>query len=229
MTKRKRLFMTAIVGMCILLFCVSSAMADTVGNLEVTYSALSINAAHGYVTAPSIDFSISRPDDFDYRFSVEVQGDSGNVFSCSPVYTNELVQAKEGPRAFTVTAKTGLAPGVYTATIVVIEAPGTGHEAEGRFSIMLTVTDGGNVLVDGGNNENNVLIVEYEKARIGNCREWVNVRSGPGTEYEIIGRAYLNEKIELLQWNKDETWCDIIYNGGNNRGWVYWTFIIPYK
>lgn len=71
--------------------------------------------------------------------------------------------------------------------------------------------------------------LEYEKAVIGNCDEWVNVRSGLGMDYEVIGWAYLGEIVELLQRNNDETWCKVLYNGGNNAGWVHGKFIIPQK
>jgi len=71
--------------------------------------------------------------------------------------------------------------------------------------------------------------IAHEQAIIGNCKEWVNVRSGPGIEYDIIGKAYLGEEIELLQWNNGETWCRIYYNNGNNIGWVQGNFIIPLK
>ena len=66
-------------------------------------------------------------------------------------------------------------------------------------------------------------------AKIGRCREWVNVRSGPGTSHSIVGRAYLGEAIRLLRWNEDETWGRVIYNNNGNAGWVYQKFIIPGK
>lgn len=72
-------------------------------------------------------------------------------------------------------------------------------------------------------------IKSYEQAIVIKCREWANVRSGPSTDHEIVGQVYLGETIELLQWNKDETWCKILYNGGNNLGWLYYKFIKPVK
>lgn len=69
----------------------------------------------------------------------------------------------------------------------------------------------------------------YEKAVIGNCKEWVNVRSGPGMDSEVFGRAYLGEIVELLQWNDGETWCKVLFSGGNNAGWVHGKFIIPQR
>lgn len=69
----------------------------------------------------------------------------------------------------------------------------------------------------------------YEKAVIGHCKEWVNVRSGPGAGFGIIGKAYLGENIELLQWDKGEVWCKVLYNGGGNVGWVHGKYIIPQK
>lgn len=59
--------------------------------------------------------------------------------------------------------------------------------------------------------------------RIGNCREWVNVRASDNTKAEILGRAYLSESITILRWNDKGTWAYISYNGGN--GWVSGSFI----
>ena len=66
----------------------------------------------------------------------------------------------------------------------------------------------------------------YEKAKVGHCNEWINVRSGPGTGYGIIGTAYLGETIELLEWNVGETWCKVLYNNGNAMGWIHGKFIV---
>lgn len=67
----------------------------------------------------------------------------------------------------------------------------------------------------------------YEQAIVVKCKEWANVRSGPGTDHEIIGRVRLHEKISLLQWNADETWCKILYDGDTKTGWLRYSFIKP--
>lgn len=59
--------------------------------------------------------------------------------------------------------------------------------------------------------------------RIGNCREFVNVRASDSTKGEIVGKAYLNESISIVRWNSDGSWAYVSYNGGN--GWVKGTFI----
>lgn len=68
---------------------------------------------------------------------------------------------------------------------------------------------------------------KYEQATIGHCGEWANVRSGPGTDYDIIGQALLNETVELIEWDATGTWCKVFYNGGESTGWVHGSFIIP--
>lgn len=67
----------------------------------------------------------------------------------------------------------------------------------------------------------------YEQAIVIHCKEWANVRSGPGTNYEIVGQVVLGETIELLEWNKDESWCKVTYNGGSKLGWLWYKFIKP--
>lgn len=69
----------------------------------------------------------------------------------------------------------------------------------------------------------------YEQAKIGRCKEWVNIRSGPSTKHDIIGRAYLGETIELVEWNQGETWCKVYYDNGNKVGWVFGKFIVLQK
>lgn len=65
----------------------------------------------------------------------------------------------------------------------------------------------------------------YQKGRIVRCSEWVNVRGTSSTDGTIIGKAFLGEAIELLEWNQGGTWCKVLYNGGNNAGWIFGKFI----
>lgn len=69
----------------------------------------------------------------------------------------------------------------------------------------------------------------HERAVVEGIKESANVRSGPGTDTEVIGQVKAGETIELLQWNEGETWCKICYNGGNSIGWLYHEFIRPVK
>lgn len=59
--------------------------------------------------------------------------------------------------------------------------------------------------------------------RIGNCREWVNVRESDSTKAKIVGKAYLNESVSIQRWNSKGTWAYISFSGGN--GWVNGSFI----
>lgn len=43
---------------------------------------------------------------------------------------------------------------------------------------------------------------------------FLNIRSGPGTSYDVIGRAYANEKFTVLTEYYTETWHQIEYEGG---------------
>lgn len=69
----------------------------------------------------------------------------------------------------------------------------------------------------------NNLTITKTGTRIGNCREWVNVRSGASTKDEIVGRAYKDEAISIIRWNDKGSWAYISYNGGN--GWVNGSYI----
>lgn len=64
-----------------------------------------------------------------------------------------------------------------------------------------------------------------EKVRIVGVQEYCNVRTGPGTGYDVAGRAYLGDAIELLEWDATETWCKVIYGNGQYLGWIHRDFL----
>ena len=50
----------------------------------------------------------------------------------------------------------------------------------------------------------------------------VNVRSGPGTDYDLIGVLIANQQAAALGRSPGGTWIEITYDGGpNNTGWVF--------
>ena len=51
----------------------------------------------------------------------------------------------------------------------------------------------------------------------------INVRSGPGTDYEVIGRATPGIYFAVSGRNSDGEWWQVDYNG--EAGWVYWQFV----
>lgn len=55
----------------------------------------------------------------------------------------------------------------------------------------------------------------------------MNVRAGPGTEYEIIGGAQAGEEFKITGRNNPATWWRISYNG--LRGWVFGELVTPYN
>lgn len=53
--------------------------------------------------------------------------------------------------------------------------------------------------------------------------ESLNVRSGPGTTYPVIGGLSLGDEVEVVGKNDTGSWLQITYEGG--RGWVFATYI----
>lgn len=54
--------------------------------------------------------------------------------------------------------------------------------------------------------------------------EGVNVRTGPGTDYDLIGRMVIGQSAEIVgqAFNGDFLWYKIVYFGGpDNFGWVF--------
>ena len=49
----------------------------------------------------------------------------------------------------------------------------------------------------------------------------LNVRKGPGTNYDIIGSLSAGTKVEVVGRNEPATWWQIVHPGGpNQRGWI---------
>lgn len=56
---------------------------------------------------------------------------------------------------------------------------------------------------------------------VGVVRTDLNVRSGPGTQYQVVGRVAANTEVEIVGRNDDESWWYIVYpNTPDQRGWV---------
>lgn len=60
----------------------------------------------------------------------------------------------------------------------------------------------------------------------GNITQQMNVRSGPGTDFESIGMLGLGEGVVLTGKNLDESWYQIEYAAGEDgRGWLFAAFV----
>ena len=73
-------------------------------------------------------------------------------------------------------------------------------------------------------------IVDYsrcEQALIRGVKEWCNIRQRADINSDVIGRAMLGQRISLICWNEDETWCYV--DCGGEQGWIAKQFILPIK
>lgn len=66
-----------------------------------------------------------------------------------------------------------------------------------------------------------------EKAVIQHVREWCNIRQRADINSDVTGRAMLGQRISLICWNEDETWCYVDCDG--EQGWIAKQFILPIK
>ena len=69
------------------------------------------------------------------------------------------------------------------------------------------------------------VTVRREFAEIINVDNWCNMRAKPTVESEIIARVNRGDRVMLLCWNEDETWCFVDYNG--KMGWINVKFLKP--
>lgn len=67
---------------------------------------------------------------------------------------------------------------------------------------------------------------ELQSGNIGNCKEWVNLREGPGKDYAIVGRIEKGAPIDLNGWSKDGAWCEIFYDNETRLAWVSGEFVV---
>ena len=73
-------------------------------------------------------------------------------------------------------------------------------------------------------------VVDYsrcEQALIRGVKEWCNIRQRADINSDVIGRATLGQRISLICWNEDETWCYVECDG--EQGWIAKQFILPIK
>ena len=69
------------------------------------------------------------------------------------------------------------------------------------------------------------VTVKREFAVIVNVDSWCNMRAKPTVESEIVARVNRGDRVMLLCWNEDETWCFVDYNG--KMGWINFRFLKP--
>ena len=69
------------------------------------------------------------------------------------------------------------------------------------------------------------VTVRREFAEIINVDHWCNMRARPTVESEIVARVNRGDRVILLCWNEDETWCFVDYNG--KMGWINFQFLKP--
>ena len=69
------------------------------------------------------------------------------------------------------------------------------------------------------------VTVRREFAEIINVDHWCNMRARPTVESEIVARVNRGDRVILLCWNEDETWCFVDYNG--KLGWINVKFLKP--
>lgn len=173
-------------------------------SVDVTF----VGKGHGYIDCPQkLNWSVEF---FDNEYS-------GFIVS---IYTGETIRFLTEDKSIvvlTITASSGVDPNPH-----LIDPSQQTTDPQQIGQRFITDTTQGDLTIEQKR-------IVGEPARIGRCQEWVNVRSDAGTGYGIIGKVYLGEEIELLQWNKDETWCKVLYNNGSNAGWVFGKYIISRK
>ena len=78
-----------------------------------------------------------------------------------------------------------------------------------------------------GNSSVDIPVTTSENEDVnGLVSERVNVRSGPGTEFDALGMLDANEGIVITGTNLDAMWLQIEYaSGPENRGWIYALYV----
>lgn len=64
----------------------------------------------------------------------------------------------------------------------------------------------------------------YHDAEAGQASGSANVRSGPSSSYEIIGKVQSGQKLQIIGCTRTWEWCDVQTN--DKRGWVASRFLL---
>lgn len=48
----------------------------------------------------------------------------------------------------------------------------------------------------------------------------LNLRAGPGTNYEVAGYLEKGQRLTVLEWNSDRSWIRVVPVESNKTGWV---------
>lgn len=206
---------------CLLLTCAFAALADSPSSLA-------------WVTPPavgdtSVRFTIGSLGDFFYHVWITRDGqilayfnsDGSAVPFTSLENTFDFINDTD---LFTNAGFTGILTGDTVSVRVgertsLIEHTISAPTPEPSAPPIITIP------ADQGGTTTNNPMPDYQKGVVARVKEWANVRSGPGTDYDISGRATLGEDLLLIQWNKAETWCKVYYNDAGSVGWLYHKFI----
>lgn len=65
----------------------------------------------------------------------------------------------------------------------------------------------------------------WQQGVVTNVTEFVNVRSGPGTQYDVVGKASLGSGVTLLEWDESGEWAKVMYDGDSKLGWIHGRFL----
>lgn len=66
-----------------------------------------------------------------------------------------------------------------------------------------------------------------QNAKIGNVKSWVNLRGGPSTDSDIVGRLDLGSSVGIDSWSIDGEWAYVIYNNYTQSAWVNGKYVVP--
>ncbi len=94
-----------------------------------------------------------------------------------------------------------------------------GESGEGWGSAQYILTDSKSEIpvVSGGSQSDNDEYVN------GTVTQKINVRSGPGVEFDALGMIENGDSVILIGKNIDETWLEITY--GSEKGWVFASYV----
>ncbi len=144
------------------------------------------------------------------------------VLAVSPMqFTNgEIVQPAEN-----VTEETAAAEKASTGSVI------TGDSAIGGFSLIINKyyesigdEESGDIYVDGVKMEAVHRVPSpYENLAIANVKTYVNIRSGPSTEYEAIGKLYKGCVANILGYEGD--WVKI-QSGNLKEGYIRGDYLL---
>lgn len=190
---------------------------------DATLTAFSLNGVSGTITGNAIAVTLPTGTDTTALTAAYTLASTGATIAPDPSTITDYTN----PVTFTVTAEDTVTTQTYTVTVTLTDnpvVPPVNPPIDPPTDPQPPTHSG--IAEPFQPSKEQATPATGETLPVIRCKEWANVRTGPGTDHDIAGKVLLGEIVELIEWNGDETWCKIYFEGGSRTGWLHRRFLL---